>query len=197
MNQNNAVPVDEGDKIEIDGETGVYVVSWVSSLSVKAKEAGADAFADKARWDPDELAQLIDDGDVRVLNDDEPTTAAGREIREHVDVEQLADRLEGRGGGLRSSKPRTDADDGLTTYCWRMARFHGGHDTSMPVMCAGELQTYVDRELEADASVSGIVDDAGSEVTDQLELAVDAVLVALDEDPSAGVRRWEQTGVLG
>lgn len=117
------------------------------------------------------------------------------EIADHVVVSRLVDRLEGRDGGLRSSKPDTDADTGLTQYVWRMARFHGGYDTRMPVTASWWLQEYLD-ETDVDASVSGIMDDAGKDVTEYLEDVTETVLVRLGENPNRGATRWAQTGAL-
>lgn len=196
MTKNNGHGVDEGDKLEIEGEDGVYVVTWSSSLSVKAEPAG-DTFglSERVKWSGDELETDIQNGDVTVLNDDEPVTDAGRAIHDHVDMDELMDRLEGRGGGLRSSKPDTDADNGLIKYVWRRARFHSGHDTSMPVMANTHLQNYLDAN-GLDASVTGVMDDAGKEITTELEKAVDAVIVGFDENPAMAANRWKKAGAF-
>lgn len=114
------------------------------------------------------------------------------DIRDRVDIDELADELTGRGDGLRKTKP--DAD-GLTQYVWRMARFHAGYDTSMPVTASWWLQDYVD-EHDIDASVSGVTDDAGEQLTEDLETVTEAVLAELGEDGSRGARRWAQTGAF-
>jgi len=183
--------VDEGDKLDIEGEDGVYVIDWIG-ITVTAKPAGSTlCFDGEIEFEKDELAEKIDAGEVTVLNEDAPVTPAGQEIRKHIDIEALADALEGR-SGLRVSKP--DAD-GLTQFVWRMARFHGGYDTCMPVTAHSWLQQYLDNH-DLDASVSGVKDDAGDEVLDQLEKAVDAVLVAFDENPARGAKRWEKAGAF-
>lgn len=196
MSDSNSEPVDEGDKLEISGEDGVYVVTWVSSLSIKAEPAG-DTFglSNREKWDPAELETDIQNGEVTVLNDNEPVTPAGREISEHVDIERLMDRLEGRDGGLRPSKPDTESDGGLIQFVWRKARFHGGYDMDMPVMANAWLQDYLDAN-GLDASVTGVMDDAGKEITTELEKAVDAVLVGFDENPAMAARRWNKAGAF-
>lgn len=54
---------------------------------------------------------------------------------------------------LRSAKPDTKAGDYRAAYVWRMARFHGGADMTMPVMASlmtegdsyrAELDAYAD-----------------------------------------------------
>jgi hypothetical protein len=112
-----------------------------------------------------------------------------------VSVSHLTDRLEGRNGGLRTSKPTTDRDDGLTQYIWRMARFHSGADPSMPVTASWWLQDYVD-DLGIDASVSGVMDDRGEEITDELDKVTVEILEKLGLDPTAGARRWQKAGVI-
>lgn len=120
---------------------------------------------------------------------------ATEDLIELVDPDHLADRLEGRGGGLRSSKPATDSDTGLTRYVWRMARFHAGHDTTMPVTASWDLQDFLD-EHGIDAQVTGVVDDAGTEITSEIEDVVDEVLDELGESSTRGAERWQQTGAL-
>jgi hypothetical protein len=183
--------VDEGDKIEIEGEDKVHVITSIV-VSVKAEPAdNGIGFSDRIKFGKEELEQKIESGEVKVLSETDPVTDAGREIGEHVDIEQLIDDLEGR-NGLRTSKP--DAD-GLTQYVWRMARFHGGYDDSMPVMIHGALQDYLD-ENGIDASVTGVMDDAGKEVRSELEKAVDAVLVGYSENPAMAAQRWEKAGAF-
>lgn len=113
-------------------------------------------------------------------------------VIEPIDREELIDELTGRGGGLRSSKPSAD---GLTQYIWRMCRFHAGYDPSMPVTAAWWLQDYLD-DHEIDASVSGIVDDAGKQITSALEVFVDALLVDLGERNGDTAQRWQEVGAF-
>lgn len=116
-------------------------------------------------------------------------------VLDTIELDELTERLTGRGDGLRSSKPDTDADNGLIQYVWRMARFHAGYDTSMPVTAAWWLQEYVD-ELGVSASVSGVTDDAGTELTAELETVTERVLSELGEDASRGASRWAKTGAF-
>lgn len=117
---------------------------------------------------------------------------ATTQLASKIDVDELADELTGRGSGLRKSKP--DAD-GLTQYVWRMARFHGGYDTSMPVTAAWWLQDYLD-ENDIDAKVSGVLDAAGKDVTSELEDVVDAVLIELGERTGEAAKRWKTAGAF-
>lgn len=116
-------------------------------------------------------------------------------VMAEVDRERLTDRLTGRDGGLRTSKPRADGDDGLTVYAWRMARFHSGADPSMPVTCAWDLQEWLDG-LGVDASVSGVTDDAGEDITAALDAVVEDILTDLGLDADGGARRWQKAGAL-
>lgn len=117
-------------------------------------------------------------------------------VLDSIDKEHLADRLTGRSGGLRKSKPKADGDTGVTQFVWRMARFHSGADSSMPTTASWWLQDWLD-ENGIDASVSGIVDDRGSEITRALDNVVDEILE--DEfgyDPNAGAKRWKKAGAF-
>lgn len=49
---------------------------------------------------------------------------------EKPDIDAIVSALKGR-KGLRSQKPK---DNKRAAYVWRMARFHGGKDTMLPVM---------------------------------------------------------------
>lgn len=114
----------------------------------------------------------------------------------HIDMEELVDRLSGRDGGLRSSKPDTDRDNGLIQYVWRTARFHGGHDTSLPVTAGWWLQEYLD-DHGIEVSVSGVLDDEGKRITTELEEVAEEVLIELGENPDRGAARWAKTGAIG
>lgn len=67
--------------------------------------------------------------------------------------EAIFSALEGRGGKLRSARPKHGKTilDGRLYYVWRMARFHGGADMSIPVFAnlrgdpySGEMEQIAD-----------------------------------------------------
>jgi hypothetical protein len=107
-------------------------------------------------------------------------------------TEEIAERIAPYGDtsrGIRASKPD---DNGLIQYIWRMARFHTGADTCMPVTAFWWLQDYLDSR-GIDANVSGISDSRGKEITKQLDQVVTEVV--RDEfglDDTAAVRRWSR-----
>lgn len=101
-------------------------------------------------------------------------------------IKRYALLLRGRNGKLRPSKPD---GDGITTYLWRMARFHAGYDTRMPIMCAFELQDELKR-LGLKASVAPLINDEGRRILDHLDNAVDRILGALGENPMRGSMVW-------
>lgn len=112
------------------------------------------------------------------------------------DTEELAERIAPYGDtdrGIRKSKPD---DNGLVQYVWRMARFHSGADTHMPVTAFWWLQDWAD-EQGLDASVSGIHDAEGKRLMDLLE---DRVRNVLREEFGASdlraAQRWSQVGFL-
>lgn len=121
---------------------------------------------------------------------DEYDSNAVNQVMDEIDVPHLIDRLEGRGGGLRSSKPTTDADDGLTQYVWRMARFHSGDDPCMPVTASWWLREWMENH-GIEASVSGIMDDSGKAVTSAIDDVVTIILIAFNKDPAGGAKRWK------
>lgn len=120
------------------------------------------------------------------MTDSNPAVDA---VMDRVDVDHLVDRLTGRNGGLRPSKPTAAGDDGLTQFVWRMARFHSGHDPKMPVTAHWWLSSWMD-DHGIDASVSGIMDDDGKDVTSALDDVVDNVLDELGESKFGAVAAW-------
>jgi hypothetical protein len=112
-------------------------------------------------------------------------------VESEVNIEHLTERLEGRDGGLRPSKPTANGDDKLVQYVWRMARFHSPQgDSSIPVTAHWWLQDWVD-DQGIDASVSGILDDSGKEIVDYLESVTDEVLDELGVDKFGAARDWK------
>lgn len=119
------------------------------------------------------------------------------EAHEQFDVEHLADRLEGRSGGLRTSKPTAQDDTGLEQYVWRMARFHSGKDPKMPVTASFWLSDWVDSEIESDVSVTGILEDSDKKFLRCIDEIVDEILVEkFSLDPSGGAKRWKKAGAF-
>jgi hypothetical protein len=94
--------------------------------------------------------------------------------------------------GLRASRPTKLS--GMHQFVWRMARFHSGQDASMPVTAFWWLQDWIDEQM-LDASVSGISDDAGKELTQILDDLADDVLRIYGLDPNGGARRWARAGL--
>lgn len=108
-------------------------------------------------------------------------------VKAAVDMDALVKALRGRDGGLRPSKPKTA--NGLVKYVWRMARFHSGADPTMPIMCAFDLQDWLD-ERKLPAKVSGILNAEGKEVSKYLDAVAEEVVKRLGGDPLGGARRW-------
>lgn len=109
---------------------------------------------------------------------------------------EIAERLAPYGDtdrGLRKSKPD---DNGLVQYIWRMARFHSGADMHMPVTAFWWLQSWLD-ENGYDASVSGIHDDAGKQVMNELDAITTKVLrEEFGESDLEAAKRWSKAGLL-
>jgi len=112
------------------------------------------------------------------------------------DTEEIARRLAPYGDidrGLRKSKPD---DNGLVQYIWRMARFHSGADNHMPVTAYWWLQEYLDDNY-IDASVTGIHDDAGQEIMDEIDTVVTKVLVEeFNMSDKEAAKRWKRAGLI-
>lgn len=109
------------------------------------------------------------------------------EVEEQVLQIDWQDELSGRGDTFRVSKPNAN---GLIQYVWRMARFNSGEDPSMPVTAAWWLQDWLD-ENDIDAQVSGVTDDAGTEVTEYLDMVSCEVLEEeFGYDSDGAARAW-------
>lgn len=114
------------------------------------------------------------------------------ESHERFDINHLHDRLTGRGGGLRTSKPKAQNDSGLEQYVWRMARFHSGADASIPVTSTYWLQDWIDEELESDVSVIGILDNDAKELLRRIDSIVDEILQSkFNLDSTKGANSWK------
>ena len=74
------------------------------------------------------------------LRQDRPCCTCRGEKKVHIDTDAILAAIRSTQGPNRGRirVARTDKMDAVfgATYVWRMARFHGGVDTSMPVMCA-------------------------------------------------------------
>lgn len=124
---------------------------------------------------------------------------AARAVLDAIDVHHLIDRLEGRSGGLRPSKPKAEGDTGLTQWVWRRARFHSGDDPKMPVMADSWLEGWLE-DSDVDASIWGprsdAEDEAGDAVKDALEDVVTLILLVKGKDPAGGAKRWKRAGLF-
>lgn len=90
--------------------------------------------------------------------------------------------------GLRTSKPR---GDGLTAYVWRMARFHGGADMTMPVMASFDLQDWVDHQMGfRSVSVSGTINEHARAFLNHLDKVAEQIVVATGGNPYAAALTW-------
>ena len=119
-------------------------------------------------------------------------------ITEFLNVDEATKALTGRKPGLRPSKPSgKGSENGLMQWVWRMARFHAGHDTTMPMMCDFDLQNWLDAKFGPKVvnilyCTSGTEADlAKKEILKELDEFVDKVLVAMGEDRFAAARRYK------
>jgi hypothetical protein len=67
---------------------------------------------------------------------DKPCWTCGGTLKVAVpDFDKIVEDIKGRGGKLRSKRPQ----DKRSYYVWRLARFHGGIDVTMPMCAAFDL----------------------------------------------------------
>lgn len=95
--------------------------------------------------------------------------------------------------GVRSSKPKDE--NGLVQYVWRMVRFYTGKDMHMPMTAQFWIQDWVDAQ-GIDASVSGVYDEKGKEILNEVEDLVDEVIDVFGLDGTRASRKWKEVGLL-
>ena len=136
---------------------------------------------------------MYDEDTFENIDGQSDLTPAARAVidSDRVEADHLIDRLTGRDGGLRPSKPQAQGDTGLEQYVWRMARFHSGSDPSIPVTAAWDLGKWLDSE-GIDAEVSGVTDRAGEEITGILDVIARLCANELTGSAERGFNRWEK-----
>lgn len=94
--------------------------------------------------------------------------------------------LKGRKGGLRPSKPK----DGIMAYVWRMARFHSGADTRMPVSDVFYLSDGVEKLTGVNTGFSLTKEPTHKEVVELANDLADKVLDEFGLSKYGAARRW-------
>jgi DNA-binding transcriptional ArsR family regulator len=120
---------------------------------------------------------------------------------EEVNVSDMAERLAPYGNvenGLRKSRPTSES--GLAQYVWRMARFHSGKDTHMPVTCEFWLSSWMEeRGMIPTIRESTSSRDRRSKITEatkEIEPLVTSVLEEFGLDDTKAASRWSKAGLL-
>lgn len=103
-------------------------------------------------------------------------------------IDEIVRACRGRSGGLRPSKP-TKAS-GLIKFIWRMARFDSGHDPTMPIVAYFDLSAWT-RKHAPEANVSGIINDEGRRLLDEVDELVDQVLREFGLSKFGAAKRWK------
>lgn len=105
-----------------------------------------------------------------------------------IDKQRVLDEITTNKGTLYKSKPNAD---GLCQYVWRMCEFHSGRNTCMPVMASYWLQAYLDQK-GIQASVSGVLDDQGHAILEEINGVVNWCLGELDLSQSGAAKEWRK-----
>lgn len=98
--------------------------------------------------------------------------------RVSVDTDQILLAITTRKNTLYRSLPASARDTYGAEYVWRMARFHGGIDTSMPVMCFYSVGCH------------GILRDEAKAVLEILDRVSEAVARTYLGTDTAAVEQW-------
>lgn len=96
----------------------------------------------------------------------------------HIDTCQILNAITTRKGTLYRSLPKEARLTYGAEYVWRMARFHGGADTTMPVMCFYSIGCH------------GILKEDAQAVLKVLDKIVDAVAKVYLGTDTAAVEAW-------
>ena len=96
--------------------------------------------------------------------------------------------------GIRKSKP--EGESGLIQFLWRMCSFHSGQNPHMPVTAYWWLQRWID-DQGIDASVSGIHDERGKEILNELDgVAANVLWNQFGKSDLEAAKRWKRAGLL-
>jgi hypothetical protein len=117
------------------------------------------------------------------------------------ETEELAERIAPYGDtsrGIRKSKPD---DNGLVQYVWRMARFHTGADTHMPVTCDFWLKNWLESngyvpEYDGTSATASERREIVSDFKSELESVIGEVI--RDEfgmSDLEAAKRWSKAGL--
>lgn len=198
-----------GGMAEVQHENlAIHFKADVDSAELKSREKGLEIEVDhdpvhERDWrqatvesqtteqsDSDILAQVPGEEALEGVEGYEDLTRPAQKVVDELDMEHLKDRLTGRDGGLRPSKPSASGDTGLEQYVWRMARFHSGDDPKLPVTATWWLQDWLD-DQNIEAEVSGIMDKPGKQITALLGAAAQAIVASFGRNPTGGVEIWQ------
>jgi hypothetical protein len=101
----------------------------------------------------------------------------------NVNKDDIKKQLEGRGGKLRTGKPK----DPLLAFIWRDVRFHSGIDPTMPVTNQFNLYDAISNLLGYPIPSYCIP----SEINKAFSVLVDDICDKFELDKFAGVARWK------
>lgn len=107
----------------------------------------------------------------------------------------IRDNILTRKGTLKTSPYKLN---GLQKYVWRMIRFHSGKDVTMPIMCFFDLQNYLEENgiSRQEINVSGIINETGKALLDELDKLVDSFCIELKLNPLKASQRWHEAGLF-
>jgi len=115
-----------------------------------------------------------------------------------IDPSDVAERIapyEDVSRGIQKSRPKSET--GLVQYVWRMARFHSGEDTHMPVTCEFWLRSWLEEEgVLKDDLPSRLRMKIVSEATEEIEPLVTSVLEEFGLDSTKAAKRWKRAGLF-
>lgn len=103
-------------------------------------------------------------------------------------VEQALKAISPRGNGksIKTAKPK----DGVMVYVWRMARFHSGQDTTMPMTCFWDLERGLKEATGEELKFTFFHEDQKA-VLNVLDALVDQALVRMGYSTMEAAKRYK------
>lgn len=118
---------------------------------------------------------------------DEQTAEVLSKLEAHLSVENMIKECtpRGKGGAVKTNKPK----DGAMAYVWRMARFHNGADTTMPMTAFWDLGKGIEALTGIPLSIA-IIRPNVRIVLDRCDQKADALILATGGNPFKAAKVW-------
>lgn len=110
-------------------------------------------------------------------------------IEHKMELEWLLEQITVRGKKekLKTNMPK----DGIAAYVWRMARFHGGIDVSLPMTIHFRLANQIEKDIPESKFQCGIFGAFETNIMNKLDDLADKCLDRLNMNPFKALSAWK------